>query len=128
MSFYEFDVCGDGEAGRIFRRLVIEKIKACSYSAAAREKFRAHIFNTAEEFAAALLLARAEGRLDQLKGPPAMEEEKINPNGGPKSCTEYLRMPTYLERRGRLMRYKRGEIGINEALDDSSCPSGPASL
>ncbi|GAB2179468.1 hypothetical protein [Dongia sp. agr-C8] len=128
MSFFEFDVCGDVEAGRIFRRLIIAKIKACSYSAAAREKFQAHIFKTAEGFAEALLQARAEGRLDQLNGPPAIEEEKINPHGGPKSCKEYRETSDYLERRERLMRYAKGEIGIDEALGEGGCPSGPAAL
>ncbi|WP_395016829.1 hypothetical protein [Dongia sp.] len=128
MSFFDFDVCGDAEAGRVFRQLVMAKINACSYSNAARERFQAHIFKTAEGFATALLQARAEGRLDQLKGPPAIEEEKINPHGGPKSCKEYREMPSYLERRERLMRYAKSEISIDEALGDSDCPKGPATL
>ena len=128
MSFFDFDVCGDAEAGKVFRQLVIAKINACSYSNTARENFQAHIFKTTEGFATALLQARAEGRLDQLKGPPAIEEEKINPHGGPKSCKDYREMPSYLERRERLMRYANGKISIDEALGDSDCPKGPSAL
>jgi hypothetical protein len=44
------------------------------------------------------------------------------------SCADYRQRPAYLERRELLMRYKRGEIGIDEALGESDCPSGPAAL
>jgi hypothetical protein len=128
LSFFDFDSCGDVEAGQVFRRLVVAKFKACPYSAAARDKFQTHIAETTEYLLSVLLKAHAEGRLDQLKGPTEIEEERINPHGGPKSCKEYREMPSYLERRERLMRYAKGEIGIDEALGDSTCPSGPASL
>jgi hypothetical protein len=39
MSFYDFDACGDSEAGRIFRRAIIEKFDLCPFSPQARAKF-----------------------------------------------------------------------------------------
>jgi hypothetical protein len=120
LSFSGFDYCGDAEAGRIFRRLIIEKAKSCPYSDAAREKFRAHIAETTEDLLSELLQARADGRLDQLKGPPEV--------GPGMSCKDYLQTSAYLEQRERLMRYKRREISVDEALGENSCPSGPASL
>jgi hypothetical protein len=128
MSFFDFDACGDAEAAHIFRQLILEKVKSCPYSSAAKVAFYSNITNNMEYLLSSILKAKDNGTLDQLKGPPAIEEEKIYPHGGPKSCKAYRAMPFYVERRERLMRYKRGEIGVDEALDESGCPSGPASL
>ncbi|HVM86174.1 MAG TPA: hypothetical protein VMW18_19930 [Candidatus Binatia bacterium] len=128
MSFFDFDACGDGEAGRVLRKLILEMVKACPYSAAAREAFRSNVARNTEDMLSRIFQARADGSLDQLKGPPELEEEKVNPNGGPKSCKEYRETPRYIERRNLLMRYAHKEIGADEALGGSDCPSGPAAL
>lgn len=38
-SFYQFDACGDGIAGRIYRNALTEKLKQCPFSADARKRF-----------------------------------------------------------------------------------------
>src|SRR4051794_10728092 len=39
-SFYEFDACGDGLAGRIYRNALVEKLKQCPFSAPAKQRFQ----------------------------------------------------------------------------------------
>jgi hypothetical protein len=119
-SFVDFDACGDVEAGRILRKLLREKVMACNYSSGAKEAFRANTAENIEAMLSAAMEASAEGRLGQFKRPPEVEQGM--------SCRDYRATPEYVEQRDRFIRYKRGEIGVDEALDLSDCPSGPASL
>jgi hypothetical protein len=119
MSFFDFDACGDRVAGALFRQLIRDKVKSCPYSQAAKEKFAATVARDAEAFLSVLLTGISAGRPDQFKSTAA--EQGI-------SCKEYQQTPAYVERRKRLVRYQYEEIGIDDALGDSDCPSGPASL
>jgi hypothetical protein len=40
-SFYEFDACGDGFAGRIYRNALTQKLDRCPFTAEAKQRFRA---------------------------------------------------------------------------------------
>jgi hypothetical protein len=127
MSFLEYDACGDVEAGRIFRELILEKVKSCPYSPAAKDAFHSNVAMNMEQILRKVFEDKDKGLLDEWV-PMAVQSEKDDPHGGPKSCEEYREMPSYLEDRERFMRYKRREIGVDEALGESGCPSGPASL
>jgi len=126
MSFPEFDSCGDSEAGRISRKAIIEKFRSCPYSAEAREKFEDNIRSNLEDMTSDLWSGASQGL--KPKGPPEVEDSKIDPSKKPLTCTDYRKTALYAERRDRLMRYAKGEIGVDEALGESDCPSGPASL
>ena len=39
-SFYEFDACGDGFAGRIYRNALTQKLDRCPFTAEAKQRFR----------------------------------------------------------------------------------------
>ena len=121
-SFYEFDFCGDSDAGRVFRTAIVEKIKACPYSAKARERFLGNIALNMDALLSTLLMSAANNRSLQLKPPP---EAGVNPDGSPMTCADYLHSPPYLDLRKRLMRYADDKIGVDEALGESDCPSGP---
>jgi hypothetical protein len=120
LSFVDFDACGDTEAGKILRELIRKKVTACPYSPEAKAAFQANTASNIEDVLSEVMKARAEGRLDQIKGPPEVRDGM--------SCKDYRALPHYVEQRMLLVRYKRGEIGVDEALGFSDCPSGPAAL
>src|ERR1041385_3360212 len=62
MSFYDFDACGDSEAGGLFRRAIIEKLQACPFSPDAMQKFQAWRIETLEDMAAQFWQAHAAGQ------------------------------------------------------------------
>jgi len=125
MSFYDFDACGDSEAGRIYRRAIIEKLEACPFSPDAMQKFQAWRIETLEDMAAQLWQAHAAGQ--DPGGPPELYDWQTNPPRPVMSCSEYRQTPRYLEKRALLLRYGRGEITVHQAIG-ADCPSGPAAL
>lgn len=54
LSFSEFDECGDSEAGRIFRRAVIERFEHCPFSPEARVRFQSSRIENLEAMATEL--------------------------------------------------------------------------
>jgi len=60
MSFPVHDTCGDEPAGIILRRAILEKLKACPYSAAAREKAKAEIIDQLSQLTSELIRHRGE--------------------------------------------------------------------
>ena len=121
MSFYDFDACGDPEAGRILRRAIVEKLERCPFSPQARAKFNAWRLETAEELASQLL-----SNQDGIPvGPPEVTEPAVN--GAPMTCERYRSTQRYLDRRADLLRYANREITVDQLLGED-CPSGPASL
>jgi hypothetical protein len=42
-SFYTFDACGDGLAGRIYRRVLQDRFAACPFTPAARTRYSARL-------------------------------------------------------------------------------------
>jgi hypothetical protein len=123
MSFYDFDACGDSEAGRIFRRAIIEKLELCPFSPEAKTKFEEWRTETLEGLLSQLL-SNQDGR---PVGPPEVSEPTVNPNGAPMTCDSYRNTQRYLERRADLLRYSRSEITVDRLFGED-CPSGPVSL
>ncbi|HKP26790.1 MAG TPA: hypothetical protein VJV39_23170 [Dongiaceae bacterium] len=121
MSFYDFDACGDAEAGRILRRAIVEKLERCPFSRQARAEFDAWRLETAEELASRLL-----SNQDGIPvGPPEVTEPAAN--GRPMTCERYRSTQHYVDRRADLLRYANQEIPVDQLLGED-CPSGPASL
>ncbi|HEV8389953.1 MAG TPA: hypothetical protein VGQ35_08920 [Dongiaceae bacterium] len=125
MSFYDFDACGDAEAGRILRRAIIEKLELCPFSTGAREEFQKWRLETLEDMAMGLWQAHVQGK--DPGGPAELYDWQTNPPRPLMTCSEYRQTPRYLEKRGRLLSYARSEIGVDQAIGEE-CPSGPASL
>jgi hypothetical protein len=116
LSFPLHDACGDVEAGRILRRALLEKLEACPYSAGAKETARTTIIDELSRLASELIRHPGET-------PWANKELGHNPDGSAMSCQDYRQSQPYVEKRERLSRYGRGEIGVDEAIG-ADCPSG----
>lgn len=121
MSFYDFDACGDSEAGRIFRRAIIEKLELCPFSLQARVKFEEWRTETLEGLLSELLSNQDRRPV----GPPEVSELAVN--DAPMTCESYRNTHRYLNRRSDLLRYSRSEITVDQLFGEV-CPSGPASL
>lgn len=99
-SFYHFDACGDGVAGRVYRSALSEKLKQCPFSAEAKDRFQ--------------LRAAAQRR----KSGQAMAK-LIEDNGGlpvrlegmARSCREQIDSPEYRAVRSRLDDYAADKTG-----------------
>jgi hypothetical protein len=123
MSFEIYDMCGDSEAGRIFRRAILEKMNRCPYSPQAKAKFQAWRIDELEGMLSTLV---KRGSLDVPKTLLGITGG-TNPDGSAKICREYRETPNYIERRTNLLRYSRHEITVDQAIG-SDCPSGSAPL
>jgi hypothetical protein len=121
MSFYDFDACGDAEAGRILRSALIEKLEHCPFTPQAKARFEAWRLKTAEELLSQLL-SNQDGK---PVGPPEVSEPAAD--GPPMTCDRYHSTPRYVHRRSELLRYANREITVDQLFGED-CPSGPASL
>jgi hypothetical protein len=121
LSFFDYDACGDPEAGRILRRAIIEKFERCPFSPQARATFEAWRLETAE----GLLSQTLSNQDDSPVGPPEVTEPAAD--GAPMTCERYRSTKRYVDRRADLLRYANREITVDQLLG-GDCPSGPASL
>jgi hypothetical protein len=122
LSFMEFDECGDGEAGRLFRRAVVERFEQCPFTPEAKAKFQAFRLETLEHLASEYAQAWAQ----EMK-PNPLRMGEFNPDGTPASCEDHRRTPRYTERRDQLLRYARGEITAEQVTTDP-CDVSPGAL
>ena len=60
LSFMDYDECGDGEAGRLLRRAVVERFEQCPFTPEAKAKFQAFRLETLEHLASEYAQAWAE--------------------------------------------------------------------
>lgn len=123
MSFVGFDACGDAEAGRIFRRALLDKLAQCPFTPEARAEFQNWRLETLEDLIADLWQGYSRG--ESPRGPPELYGADGKPNG--MTCADYRSTPRYQDRRAALLRYQRREIGVDDVFG-SECPSGPAAL
>ncbi len=104
-SFYEFDACGDGLAGRAYRIALSAKVKQCPFSADAKTRF----------------VARAAA---QRRKSSAMMAKLIEDNGGlpvrlegmTRSCREQMDSAEYREIKTRLDAYAAGKASVDTVV------------
>ncbi len=79
-SFYEFDACGDGLTGRLFRKALTDKVAQCPFSAEARATFstRAAAMRTKSSAAIESMIGSNGGLPVQLEGMPVTCREQRN--------------------------------------------------
>jgi len=118
LSFYDYDACGDAEAGSILRNAIVEKLERCPFSPQARARFESWRLETAEGLLSQLLSHQDSSPV----GPP----EVTDPTA-PMTCEGYRSTPRYVARRADLLRYAKREMTVDQLLG-AGCPSGPASL
>jgi hypothetical protein len=99
-SFYEFDACGDGIAGRIYRSALVEKLKQCPFSAEAKKRFQVRAAAQRRKSSQAMA-----NLIDDHGGLPMRLE------GMTRSCREQMDSPEYRLVRGRLDDYTSGKAG-----------------
>ncbi len=96
-SFYQFDACGDEVAGRISRKALVDKLKQCPFSAAAKQRFQVRI--TAQRQTSTRALATL---IEENGGQP------VRLDGMTRTCREQLESPEYRQVRSRLDDYAAG--------------------
>ena len=116
-----YDACGDSEAGRIFRRAVLEKFESCHFSRAVNQKFEDWLVRNLEEIATVGWKAAAEGK--DLTPSSSL----LSPDGSITTCKAYRETPSYLEKRELLLKYDRKEVSVDDVVGDD-CSLGPAAL
>jgi hypothetical protein len=104
-SFYQFDACGDGIAGRIFRRALVEKLRQCPFSAEARARFLAR--STAQRRKSSQMLAKL---IEDHGGLP------MRLDGMTRTCREQIDSPEYQAVRLRLDRYAAGNAAPDTVI------------
>jgi len=108
-SFYEFDACGDGLAGRIYRNALVEKLKQCPFSAPAKQRFQ--IKAAAQRRKSSQVMAKL---IEDNGGLPTRLE------GMTRSCHEQMDSPEYRLVRSRLDEYSAGKLA-SEAIVAQPC-------
>jgi hypothetical protein len=104
-SFYQFDACGDGIAGRIYRRALSDKLKQCPFSDAAKKRFQLRA--AAQRRKSSQVMAKM---IDDIGGLPVRLE------GMTRSCREQSDSPEYRLVRGRLDDYAAGKSGSDAVV------------
>jgi hypothetical protein len=99
-SFYEFDACGDGIAGRIYRSALTDKLKHCPFSDAAKQRFQTRA--AAQRRKSGQVMAKM---IEDTGGLPVRLE------GMTRSCHEQSDSPEYHLVRSRLDQYAAGKSG-----------------
>lgn len=104
-SFYQFDACGDGVAGRIYRTALSEKLKQCPFSADEKKRFAAR-------------------SAQQRRKSSATMAKLIEDNGGlpmrlpgmTRSCHEQIDSQEYQAVRARLDSFSAGKAGPDSVV------------
>ncbi|HUB16682.1 MAG TPA: hypothetical protein VMB34_32410 [Acetobacteraceae bacterium] len=98
-SFYQFDACGDGIAGNAYRSALVNKLKRCPFSDAAKAHFMSRLAAQRRKSAAQInkLIETNGGLPVQLAGMT-------------RTCREQMDSPKYRELRRRLDAYSAGKL------------------
>ncbi len=107
-SFYTFDACGDGVAGRLYRNALQARFAQCPFSDAARTRFR-------------------QRAVLQRRKSSAMMEKLIEDNDGvpfklegmSMTCREQRSTPVYTALRAQLEQYAAGAAPAQSVIPDS---------
>jgi hypothetical protein len=104
-SFYEFDACGDGIAGRIYRSALADKLKQCPFSESAKKRFQARA--TAQRRKSSQAMAKL---IEDHGGLPMRLE------GMTRSCREQFDSPEYRQVRSRLDEFSAGRLASDAVV------------
>ena len=104
-SFYEFDACGDGIAGRIYRSALTAKLRQCPFSANAKKRFQA--VSAAQRHKSGEAMAKL---VEDTGGLP------IRLEGMTRTCREQMDSPEYRQVRERLEDFSAGKVGVDAVV------------
>ena len=97
-SFYQFDACGDGLAGRIYRNALTARLRQCPFPADAKTQFQTWAKAQARKSGQAI-----KAMIDDNGGMP------IRLQGMARTCREQIDSPEYRTVRERLDTYASGK-------------------
>jgi hypothetical protein len=104
-SFYEFDACGDGIAGRSYRSALADRVKRCPFSAEARQRFQLRA--TLQRRKSSQIMAQM---IERNGGLPVRLE------GMTRTCREQMDSPEYRLVRSRLDDFLAGRVGSDAVV------------
>jgi hypothetical protein len=104
-SFYEFDACGDGIAGRTYRFALTAKVKQCPFSEETKQRFVARA--AAQRRKSSQVMAKL---IEDHGGLPMRLE------GMTRTCREQMDSPEYRAVRSRLDAYGAGNAGVDTVV------------
>ena len=104
-SFFDFDACGDGLSGRIYRQALVDKLMHCPFTDEAKARFRTR----------SAMQRRKSGEMiraliEQTGGMPVRLE------GMTRTCREQMDSPEYQAIRARLEAYSTGSVGRDDIV------------
>jgi hypothetical protein len=104
-SFYEFDACGDGIAGRIYRTAMTAKVKQCPFSDEAKKRFQ--LRSALQRRKSSQVMAKM---IEDNGGLP------VRLDGMTRSCHEQMESPEYRSVRSRLDAFAAGKAGADSVV------------
>jgi hypothetical protein len=104
-SFYQFDACGDGIAGRIYRSALVAKLKECPFTAETRARFQ--VRSAAQRRKSSQMMAKL---IEDNGGLP------MRLDGMTRTCREQMDSPEYRAVRSRLDDYAAGKSGPDSVV------------
>lgn len=113
-SFYTFDACGDGVAGRIYRSAVVARFAQCPFTDAARTRFRQRT-------------ALQRKRSSEQIGKTIAEHDGVplRLEGMRMTCHEQRSSAEYRATRERLEQYEAGQAASDAVIPE---PCGAATF
>jgi len=104
-SFYEFDACGDGFTGRLFRKALADKLAHCPFTAGARSSYAKHATAIRTKLSATI-----ESMVDSNGGLPVQLE------GMPITCHEQRNSETFQHLTEALKQYASGQRSVDTVI------------
>jgi hypothetical protein len=104
-SFFDFDACGDGLSGRIYREVLVEKLVHCPFTDEAKARFRTR---SAVQRRKSGEIIRA--LIERTGGMPVRLE------GMTRTCREQMDSPEYQAVRSRLEAYSAGAASRDDVM------------
>ena len=108
-SFYDFDACGDGLGGRIYRNALSDRVRHCPFSDIAKKRFQMRAAAQRKKSSEAM------AKLIEDKGGLPMRLD-----GMTRSCREQADSPEYRSIRTRLDDFSAGKLA-SDAVVDAPC-------
>jgi hypothetical protein len=109
-SFYEFDACGDGLGGRIYRTALSDRVRQCPFSDTAKKRFQMRA--AAQRRKSSQMMAKL---IEDHGGLP------VRLDGMTRSCREQADSAEYRLVRSRLDDFSAGKLGsdgvVTQACD-----------
>jgi len=106
-SFYGFDVCGDADTGRLYRKALAEKVQHCPFTADAKTGFKSWAASAETRMTADVQLYIAEH--DKL--PESLDEKRV-------ACRKEKDSPAYRKAIALLAGYAKGAVAFDAVVPD----------